>query len=143
MRFTAFLVAVGAMVAGAPAFAAPVSLSFQNAGTTAMTVSRVNTCGVLAPTPTTVNIGTTSAVSSTDCGSAASAANVTYRMGTKQCIFRISTIFTPGNPILGTSGYWTPNANTEASGGATCRVVSQDVSGVFTTGAFKAVFSMR
>jgi hypothetical protein len=42
-------------------------------------------------------------------------------------VFRISTLYTPGNPSLGIPGYWTPNANFTASGGATCKVVSQDV----------------
>lgn len=143
MKFVASIAAAVALFTSASAFAAPVSVSYQNLGNAAMTVSNINACGTFSPTPTTVAIGTTSPVSSTDCGSVASAAHVTYKIGTKQCIFHISTIYTPGNPILGTSGYWTPNASFNASGGATCKVVSQDVSKILTTGAFKAVFSMK
>ena len=107
-----------------------------------MTVSRVNTCGNFQPAPVMVPAGTTSAVSSTDCGATASAAHVTYYMGSKGCVFHISTIYTIPNPLLGTPGYWTPKASADSSGGATCKVVSQDLSKI-GTGAFKAVFSMK
>jgi len=139
---SAALAAVG-LLSAAPAFAAPVTMTFQNVGTVPMQYVSTNACGTFSPTPTDISAGGTSASSSTDCGSAASAAHVTYKMGTKQCVFHISTIYTPGNPILGTSGYWTPSASVTQSGGATCKVVSQDISNVFTTGAFAAVYSMK
>ena len=118
-------------------------MTFKNVSTTtAMTVSNVNACGVLSPTPQTVLAGNTSPASSTDCGGVASASHVTYAMGSKTCTFHISTIYTQPNPLLGTQGYWTPNASTTPGGGAICTVVSQDVSNI-STGAFKAVFSMK
>ena len=123
--------------------AAPVSASFQNLGTVPMTVFKVNACGLFFPVPATVFPGVTSPVSTTDCGTAGSAAHVTYKMGSKQCVFHISTIYTPPSPFLPGTGYWTPNASADASSGAICKVVSQDVSKISTTGAFKAVFSMK
>lgn len=128
----------------APAVAAPVTMTFQNVSTTTtMTVSNVNTCGVLAPAPVTVAFGKTSVASSIDCESVASAAHVTYVMGPKTCAFHISTIYTSPNPITGALGYWTPNVSTTQGGDATCKVVSTDVSNIFVTGAFEAVFSMK
>jgi hypothetical protein len=144
MKVFAVLSVIASLAIAAPAVAAPVTMTFQNVSTTTpMTVSKINTCGVLLPAPVTVNAGNISAASSTDCGNLVSASHVTYAMGAKACIFHISTIYTPPNPLLGTSGYWTPSASTTPSGGATCKVVSQDISNIFTTGAFKAVFSMK
>jgi hypothetical protein len=142
MKTTAIALAAMGLFASAPAFAAPVSASFQNLGKVQMTVSTVNTCGSFLPKPAAVLAGQTSPVSSTDCGTTASAAHVTYYMGSKRCIFHISTIYTIPSPLLGTPGYWTPKASADSSGGATCNVVSQDLSKI-GTGAFKAVFSMK
>jgi hypothetical protein len=64
-------------------------------------------------------------------------------MGTKSCVFHISTIYTPPNVLIGSSGYWTPSSSTTPSGGAICNVVSKDISHIFTTGAYAAVFSMK
>ncbi|MGP1665857.1 MAG: hypothetical protein ACTS5I_08125, partial [Rhodanobacter sp.] len=128
----------------APAVAAPVTMTFQNVSTTTtMTVSKINACGVLSPAPVQVFAGNTSAASSTDCGPTLSTAHVTYAMGYKTCEFHLTTIYTSPNPLTGASGYWTPNASTTPRGGATCKVVSVDMSNIFTTGALKAVFSMK
>lgn len=138
------LAAVVNLAIAATAIAAPVTMTFKNASTTTpMVVTNVNACGVFSPKPTDIAKNTTSTASRTDCGPAASAAHVTYTMGAKTCVFHISTIYTPPNVLLGTKGYWKPNASTTASGRAVCKVVSQDISNVFTTGAFAAVYSMR
>lgn len=143
MKFITALSAIASLTMAAHAVASPVTMTFQNVSTTtSMTVSNVNTCGVLSPAPIAVLAGMTSPASSTDCGST-SASAVKYAMGAKLCEFRISTIYTPPNPLTGAKGYWTPNASTVPSGGATCKVVSQDISNILTTGAFKAVFSMK
>lgn len=144
MKAIALISAIASLAVAAPALAAPVTMTFKNVSTTTtMTVSNVNTCGVLSPAPVAVAAGNTSAASSTDCGGVASASHVTYAMGSKTCTFHISTIYTQPNPLLGTQGYWTANASTTPGGGATCAVVSKDVSNLLTTGAFKAVFSMK
>lgn len=128
----------------APAFAATVTMTFQNASTTSdMKVSKVSNCGTLSPTPTTVLAGKTSLPSTGNCYSTSAAAGVTYTMGSKACAFQISTIYTPPNPLLGTSGYWTPSSTATASGGATCNVVFKDISKIFTTGDYAATFSMK
>lgn len=138
------LAAVVNLAIAATAIAAPVTMTFKNASTTTdMAVTNVNACGNFAPTPKNIPKGATSFPSSTDCGPAASAAHVTYTMGAKTCVFHISTIYTPPNVLLGTKGYWKPNASTTASGRAVCKVVSQDISKVFTSGAFSAVYSMK
>ena len=142
MKVTALVVAVATLIVGAPAIAAPVSASYQNLGAAPMTVSSINACGNFQPKPATVFARSTSPVSSTDCGGSLSAAHVTYVMGAKSCIFHISTFYYPPTPLIGAPGYWAPNASVSASGGATCKVVSQDISNI-KTGAFKAVFSMK
>jgi|GEM_PF-3381064 len=144
MKTVFALATVANLAIAASALAAPVTMTFKNASTTtAMMVTNVNACGNFSPRPQNVAKGTTSSPSRTDCGPAASASHVTYTMGAKSCIFHISTIYTPPNVLLGTKGYWKPNASTTASGRATCKVVSQDISNVFTSGAFAAVYSMQ
>jgi hypothetical protein len=146
MKTIAVVIAIAGLSIAVPAVAAPVTMTFKNASTTTvMNVSKVNTCGVLSPTPAKVDVGKTSFASSTDCGSVGSASTVVYSMGTKTCTFNISTIYTAPNymytPPL--PGYWTPKAIATGTGGATCAVVSQDASKILTTGAFAAVFSMK
>lgn len=142
MKTLSVVAGIVALLSSAPAFASSVSMTFQNVGTATMVPNGVNTCGVFAPTPANILAGATSPTSSTNCGTT-SAAHVTYKIGTKQCVFHISTIYTPANPLTGASAYWTPNASTTASGSATCKVVSQDISQIFTNGNFAAVFSMK
>lgn len=143
--FAAVIALVGLSIA-VPAVAAPVTMTFKNVSTTTvMTKYSVNTCGVLSPTPGNVAIGQTSPASSTDCGAVASASTVVYKMGSKTCTFNISTIYTGPNYMFTPPlpGYWTPKALASGTGGATCTVVSSDVSQIFSTGAFAAVFSMK
>jgi len=146
MKTIATLISIVGLSIAAPAFSASVTMTFKNASTTSsMNVSKVNACGVLSPTPTSVLQGQTSFSSSTDCGASASASSVTYTMGTKTCTFGISTIYTAPNYLFNPPipGYWTPKAIASGTGGATCTVVSQDASKVMTTGAFAAVYSMK
>lgn len=145
MKTIAAVVAIASLFIAVPAVAAPVTMTFKNVGTTDMKVSKVNTCGVLSPTPASVLAGKISPASSTDCGGYGSASNVVYTMGTKTCTFIISTFYTPPNPMFTPplAGYWTPKASATGTGGATCKVVSQDASKILTTGAFAAVYSMK
>lgn len=144
MKIIAVLLIISSLAISAPAVAAPVTLTFQNVSTTTtMNVSHVSTCGVLSPPPAAVALGKTSPPSSTDCGSTATSSHVKYAMPYKTCAFHLSTFYTLPNPLTGASGYWTPSALTTPSGGATCKVVSVDVSNMLTTGAVKAVFSMK
>lgn len=133
-----------ALCSSAPAFAATVEARFENLGSAPMTVSQAKSCGVITPQPTTVNTGKTSVSSSVDCGGDVSVMYVTYNMGTKDCTFNISTIYTDSSPLIpGSVGYWTPRVTVQGSRNATCKVVSQDISQITTTGQFSAVFSMK
>lgn len=134
--------AIASLTLAAPTFAAPVTMTFKNVSTTTtMTVSKISTCGVLSPTPTTVIAGATSSASSTDCGGSVTSSHVKYAMGSKTCEFHISTFYHAADPITGAAAYWERSVPPPtSSGGATCKVVSS--SGSITTGAVQAVFSM-
>lgn len=71
--------------------------------------------------------------------------SVVYTMGVKSCTFQVTTIYTPPNYLFNPPlpGYWTPTVKATPSGGATCRVVSQDPSLFFLNGGFGATFSMK
>lgn len=142
MKTAYFVAAVAALLAGTPAFAAKVSSSYQNLGTTTMTVSKISACASFSPTPVAVPAGQTSAVSVATCNEYAAASHVTYKMDSKQCVFHISVTYTPGNPILGTTGYYTPQSSADASGGAICKVTNKDISGIYQ-GNSKATFTMK
>lgn len=144
MKKIAILLA-SAMIA-APAVSARVSMTFKNESTVStMTVSKVSACGLFSPDPESLLPGAVSRPSSTDCGGVASVASVIYTMGAKSCTFYISSIYTPPNYLFNPplSGYWTPTVKATSSGGATCRVVSQDISQFFLNGSIGAVFSMK
>lgn len=144
MKKIAVLLA-SAMIA-APAVAAPVFMTVKNESTVStMKVSRVSACGVLHNYPDDVWPGMTSPTSSTDCGGSASVISVVYTMGMKSCTFTVTNIYTPPNYLFNPPlpGYWTPSVKATPSGGATCRVVSQDASQYFLNGGFGATFSMK
>lgn len=145
MKIIAVCSAIASFAIASSAFAAPVTMTFKNLSTTTvMRVGTVNACGVLSPLPADVLAGATSPASTTDCGGATSVSHVTYTMGSKRCTFHIATFFTPANPLTGAPAYWTPSLSSPtASGGAICKIVSSDVSSTYTTGAVKAVFSMK
>lgn len=144
MKKIAVLLA-SAMIA-APAVSAPVFMTVKNENTVStMKVSKVSACGILYPTPQDLGPKEVSDTFSTDCGGSASVISLVYTMGMKSCTFNVSTIYTPPNYLFNPPlpGYWTPSVKATSSGGATCRVVSQDPSLYFLNGGFGAVFSMK
>lgn len=127
-----------------PAFAAPVEARFENLGSAPMVLSKVKSCGVAEGSQQTIQKGQTSPAVSVDCGGVLSTMGVTYQMGTKDCTFNISVIYTDASPFIPDStGYWTPHISAQGSRNATCKIVSEDISKLTTTGQFSAVFSMR
>ena len=143
MKKIAILLA-SAMIA-APAVSAPVFMTFVNESTVStMRVSSVSACGSFSYYPQDLAPQQVSPRSRVECGDTSSAV-VTYTMGVKSCTFQVTTIYTPPNYLFNPPlpEYWTPTVKATPSGGAICRVVSQDISEFFSTGGFGATFSMK
>ncbi|WP_044890759.1 hypothetical protein [Myxococcus hansupus] len=103
--------------------AATLTFTVQNRITTsAITNSYLNACAPIIPGLASIPANSTSLTHQTDCGTT-SAVHFDYTNGSKTCRFSLSSIYTPPNPILGTSAYWTPNgtATSRGSTSATCR----------------------
>jgi hypothetical protein len=103
--------------------AATLTFTIQNKITTgAITNTYLNTCGALIPGLGPVEANATSVMHQTDCGTS-TAFTFEYTNGSKTCRYTLSSIYTPPNPILGTSAYWTPRATVTSKGGtsATCK----------------------
>ncbi|ATB39816.1 hypothetical protein CYFUS_005264 [Cystobacter fuscus] len=103
--------------------AATLTFTVQNKITTgAITNTYQNTCGTIIPSLGPVAANGISVTHQTDCGTS-TALVFEYTNGNKVCRFNLSTIYTPPNPILGTSGYWTPSGSGTSRGStsATCK----------------------
>ncbi|RYZ43481.1 MAG: hypothetical protein EOO71_03215 [Myxococcaceae bacterium] len=122
--------------------AATLSFTIQNKITTsAITNSYLNTCSTVIPGLGSVPANSTSVTHQVDCGNN-SALAFRYTSGTKTCAFNLSTIWTPPNPILGTSGYWTPNG-TATSQGSTTATCKATLTGIGSSGSYTWSVSMQ
>lgn len=145
MKSAFVLAAIAGIFIGTPAFAAQVSASFENLGSQPMTPGNAKSCTTIQPALPTLQPGQSSAEPSrVDCGGVVSTMIISYNMGTKSCGFNIETTYTPPSPLItGSTGYWTPTISAHSYGGATCKIVKEDISQLGTTGAFAATFSMK
>jgi len=114
--------AAAALVAASSAGASSVGIRVQNSTTAVASPTYLNTCAAPSPALTPVSPGATTGTSTVSCGQN-SAVAFDYTSGAKVCRFNLSSLYTPGNPILGTQGYWTPTGTgTSRAGSARCTV---------------------
>ncbi|RUO92399.1 hypothetical protein D7Y11_14875 [Corallococcus sp. AB018] len=133
--------AVSALGMGS-AHAATLTFTVQNKITaSAITNSYFNGCAAVIPALTSVAANSTSGVYQTDCGTN-SAVYIEYTSGSKTCRFNMSSIWTPPNPILGTSGYWTP-AGSATSKGSTTATCKTTLVGLGSSGSYTWALSMQ
>ncbi|WP_163994965.1 hypothetical protein [Pyxidicoccus caerfyrddinensis] len=122
--------------------AATITFTIQNKITTsAITNSYQNTCGTIIPSLGPVPANSVSTPHQTDCGNNTALA-FRYTSGTKTCSFNLSSLYTPPNPILGTSGYWTPNG-TGTSQGSTAATCKATLTSIGTNGNYSWTVSMQ
>jgi hypothetical protein len=122
MKTSSLLASLSVAVLGVgSAQAATLTFTLQNKTTATVTNSYTNSCSVIIPALGSVAANGLSPVHQIDCGNNTALA-FEYSNGTKACRFNLSSIYTPPNPLLGTSGYWTPSATgTSKSGSAVCK----------------------
>ncbi|SET80546.1 hypothetical protein [Stigmatella erecta] len=101
--------------------AATVTFTIENKTTATITTTLPNACASVIPALASVPANSISSVHQTDCGNNTAVA-FDYTNGTKTCGFNLSSLYTPPNPLLGTSGYWTPRGTgTSKKGSAICK----------------------
>jgi hypothetical protein len=122
--------------------AATLTFTVQNKiTTTTITNSYLNACAAIIPSLGPVSASSTSVVYQTNCGTT-TAAHFDYTNGSKTCRFSLSSIYTPPNPLLGTSEYWTPSGTGTSRGGtsATCKAA---LTSIGTSGNYTWALSMQ
>lgn len=122
MKTSSLLASLSVAVLGVgSAQAATLTFTIENKTTVTITNTYLNSCSVVIPTLSSVAANGISSVYQTDCGNNTALA-FDYSNGTKTCGFNLSSLYTPPNPILGTSGYWTPRGTgTSKKGNAVCK----------------------
>jgi hypothetical protein len=122
--------------------AATLTFTVQNKITTGpITNSYLNSCGLVIPSLGPVAANATSVVHQTDCGNNTAIA-FKYTKDSKTCSFNLSSLYTPPNPILGTSGYWTPKG-TGTSQGTTSAICKATLTSIGTNGNYSWALSME
>ncbi len=122
--------------------AATITFTIQNKITTGpITNTYQNTCGVIIPSLGPVPANSISSAHQTNCGNNTAVA-FRYANGTKTCAFTLSSIYTPPNPILGTSEYWTPSG-TGASQGSTAATCKATLTSIGSNGNYSWTVSMQ
>ncbi|WP_244238118.1 hypothetical protein [Corallococcus terminator] len=124
------------------AHAATLTFTVQNKITTSDIINTfTNTCTPIIPSLGTVLAGTTSGMHQLNCGTS-TAVGFRYASGTKTCTFNLSSIYTPANPFLGTSEYWTPSG-TATSNGSTLATCKATLTGIGSSGSYTWALSMQ
>ncbi|ADO75475.1 hypothetical protein [Stigmatella aurantiaca] len=122
MKTSSLLASLSVAVLGVgSAQAATLTFTIENKTTSTITSTFPNACSSVIPALSSVAANGISPVHQTDCGNNTAVA-FDYTNGTKTCGFNLSSIYTPPNPLLGTSGYWTPKGTgTSKKGSAVCK----------------------
>jgi hypothetical protein len=122
--------------------AATLTFTVQNKITTgAINNTYLNACAAIIPALGSVPASSTSVVYQTSCGTT-SAAHFDYSDGIKTCRFSLSSIYTPPNPLLGTSAYWTPSG-TGTSRGSTSATCKATLTSIGTSGNYTWALTMQ
>ena len=140
--FIVAALALAALGTGA-ASAATITFTVQNQNTTTtINNTYLNTCGTISPALGPISPSTTSPTHSANCGTT-TAFVFDYLGGSRKCRFNVSSVYTPPNPLLGTSAYWTPSVGATPTGtGTVCRAVITSIAGL-GAGNFTVAFSMQ
>ncbi|NMO20379.1 hypothetical protein HPC49_41510 [Pyxidicoccus fallax] len=122
--------------------AATITFTIQNQITTgSISPLRLNTCGAIIPSLGSVPPNSISVAHQTNCGNNTAVA-FDYSDGIKTCSFNLSSLYTPPNPILGTSGYWTPKG-TGTQRGTTSATCKATLTSIGTNGNYSWALSIQ